>query len=255
MSRRFFLAGNWKMNKGVAEADALATALKRTLMDHTGVDIAVAPTNLALTTVIQRLKHSNIHVAAQNLHPSDSGAFTGEVSGPMLRAAGCEYVIIGHSERRHVFGATDAFVRQSVEAAIRAGLLPIVCVGETLEQRQANNAVHVTCSQVQSALLGLPADQVAAITIAYEPVWAIGTGLTATPSEAQQMHMAIRSWVRAHYPDFVGRDIRIQYGGSVKPSNAAMLLSQPDIDGALIGGAALKVDGFSAIVEAATALS
>ena len=255
MSRRLFLAGNWKMNKGPAEADSLANELKKSLMDFTQVDVAVAPTNIALPVVAKRLQFSNISLSAQNLHPSPSGAFTGEVSGEMLRSVGCEYVIIGHSERRHVFGEQDDFIRQKVEAAFRSGLLPILCVGETLSQREAGNAAAVTTAQVAAGMAGLPSDQAAAVTIAYEPVWAIGTGHTASPEQAQGMHAVIRQWVASHFPDFVARDIRIQYGGSVKPHNAAALLSQPDIDGALVGGASLQSESFTALIKTAAELS
>jgi triosephosphate isomerase (TIM) len=255
MSRRLFLAGNWKMNKGPAEADSLANALKKSLMDFTQVDVAVAPTSLSIPIVAKRLQFSNIFVAAQNLHPSPSGAFTGEVSGEMLRSAGCEYAIVGHSERRHVFGESDDMVKQKVDAAFRSGLLPILCVGETLSQRDAGNAATVVTSQVASAMASLQPDQAAAVTIAYEPVWAIGTGRTASPDQAQGMHAVIRQWVARHFPDYVARDIRIQYGGSVKPHNAAALLSQPDIDGALVGGAALQSESFTSLVKTAAELS
>jgi len=250
MARRLFIAGNWKMNLGISEADALAQALKKGLIDHTAVDIAVAPTFLALSAVSSRLKHTNIHLSAQNLHPNSSGAFTGEVSGEMLRAAGCEYVIIGHSERRTIFGESDEFINQKCHAAFRSGLLPILCVGESLEQRESNQAAEVVCSQLAKALNGLSANQVVATTIAYEPIWAIGTGKTASPDQAQDMHATIRQFIRENYPSYVADQIRIQYGGSVKPNNAAALLSQPDIDGALVGGAALSADNFIAIVTA-----
>jgi len=250
MKRRLFIAGNWKMNLSINEANTLADALKKALLDETAVDIAVAPTALALSTVIQRVKHTNIHVAAQNLHPKSSGAFTGEISGEMLRSAGCDYVLIGHSERRTIFGESDEFINEKCHAAFRAGLLPILCVGETLEQRDSNQATEVVCSQIAKGLAGLSDAQVAATTIAYEPVWAIGTGRTASPEQAQDMHATIRAFIRQNHPDYVADQCRIQYGGSVKPHNAATLLSQPDIDGALVGGAALSAESFTAIITA-----
>ena len=250
MTRRLFIAGNWKMNLTPAEADTLAQALKRELIDETAVDIAVAPTFLALPAVISRLKHTNIHVSAQNLHPKSSGAFTGEISGEMLRTAGCEYVLIGHSERRTIFGESDSFINEKCHAAFRAGLLPILCVGESLAQRDGGQAEGVVCAQIMAALDGLSADQVVAITIAYEPIWAIGTGRTASPQQAQDMHAVIRAFIRENYPSYVADQLRIQYGGSVKPHNAAELLAQPDIDGALVGGAALSAESFAAIIKA-----
>jgi len=252
--RRMFIAGNWKMNRSPTEAASLADQLKRSLLDHTSVDIAVAPTALAIPAVIAKLKHSNIHVAGQNIHHQTSGAYTGEISAEMLRSTGCEYVLIGHSERRHKFGESKENTQQKVQAAFRGGLLPILCVGETLEQRQAGQAAMVTTQQVAAAMAFLPADQAAAVTIAYEPVWAIGTGHTASPTQAQEMHAIIRDWLRKNYPLFVSKQIRIQYGGSVKPHNAAALLSQADVDGALVGGASLQADSFTAIIEAAVAL-
>lgn len=250
--RRLFIAGNWKMNKTPDEASTFSAALKTKLADFTMVDIAVAPTNLALTGTIAKLKHSNIHVAAQNMHYANSGAFTGEISGEMIRSVGCEYVLIGHSERRHKFGETDEMIQQKVVAAFRSGLLPILCIGETLEQRQNGQAAQVNISQLESAMGGLSPDQAVSVTIAYEPVWAIGTGHTASPDQAQDIHSVIRSWLRKKFPDFVAKQLKIQYGGSVKPNNAAALLSQPDIDGALIGGASLNVDSFFQIIEIAS---
>lgn len=252
--RRFFIAGNWKMNKTPAEASLLANDLKGILSDIEGVDIAIAPTDLALTTVVQRLQHTNIHVSAQNIHTEISGAYTGNVSAEMLRSAGCTYAIIGHSERRKYHQETDEQVNKKTKSALRGGLLPIVCVGETLEQRQAGQALNVVLSQVAAALDGIPSDQLTSITLAYEPVWAIGTGHTATPEQAQEVHGAIRAWLKQQLPTFVAQQLRIQYGGSVKPANASSLLTQPDIDGALVGGASLNPESFKAIVAAAAAI-
>jgi triosephosphate isomerase len=252
MARRPFIAGNWKMNKGPLDADRLSAELKRALADQTAVDVAVAPPAISIPAVAQRLQHTGVSVAGQDLHPNESGAHTGHLSGEMLRQAGCAYVIIGHSERRQHDMETDSLIAKKVQAAFRAGLLPILCVGETLEQRESGQADAVVTDQLAIALQGLPADQVASLTLAYEPVWAIGTGKTASPEQAQDVHATIRSWLGSHFPEYVSRQIRIQYGGSVKPGNAASLLAQPDIDGALVGGAALSADSFVAIIKAAS---
>lgn len=248
--RRPFIAGNWKMNLGVDEASALAASLAEACADLRDVDIAVAPTELCLTAVITALNESGIHVASQNHYHAVKGAYTGEVSPVMLRQAGCAYALIGHSERRTLFAETNHQVQQKVLAAFEAGLLPILCIGETLEEREAGNAESIVQEQLMTAIQSLDAAQVASVTIAYEPVWAIGTGKTATPAEAQSMHAFIRGLLREEYPSFVADDIRIQYGGSVKPHNAKELLSQPDIDGALVGGASLTVDSFVGILSA-----
>ena len=252
MARRPFIAGNWKMNLGPSAADELARALRAALVDTVQTDIAVAPPAISIPAVVARLKHTGVFVAGQNMHPQASGAHTGCISGPMLREAGCQYVLAGHSERRQDNGETDEMIGEQVRAAMAAGLLPILCVGETLAQRDAGQAVAVVEAQLSAAVAGLTADQVSTITIAYEPVWAIGTGRAATPDMAQEMHAAIRSWMRRTYPSFVAESVRIQYGGSVKPGNARALLQQPDIDGALVGGASLDADSFVAIVDAAT---
>ena len=251
MSRRPFIAGNWKMNKTPSAADKLARELKAALVDAVDVDVAVAPAAVCIPTVVQRLTHTGIHVSSQDVHASDSGAHTGNVSGQMLREAGCTYAIIGHSERRAQHGETDELVAAKVEAAFRSGLLPIVCVGETLDERDAGQASAVVERQVRAALGALPADQAATVTLAYEPVWAIGTGRSATPEQAQEIHAIIRSILRSMFPAFVANSVRIQYGGSVKPGNARSLLAQPDIDGALVGGASLDATSFLAIVSAA----
>ncbi len=251
MPRRPFIAGNWKMHKGPVEADRLATELKPLLVDETAVDVAVAPPFVSIPAVVARLKHSGVHVAGQDLHTEAGGAHTGSIAGEMLRAAGCAYVIVGHSERRHGLGEDDILINKKVQAAFRAGLLPILCIGETLEDRQAGRVEDVIGGQLEGGLEGLFADQLPPLTLAYEPVWAIGTGVTASPAQAQDVHAFIRGWLRARYPAYVAEQTRIQYGGSVKPNNAAELLSQPDIDGALVGGAALRADAFADIVRAA----
>jgi len=250
MGRRCFIAGNWKLHKAPEEADLLAMALKRALADVTAVDIAVAPPYVSIPVVADRLRHTGIQVAGQDLHPEVSGAYTSAISGEMLKGAGCTYTLVGHSERRSIFQDNDAMVNAKVHAAYRAGLLPILCVGETLEEREAGAAMEIVTGQLAAGLHGLQPDQVVSTTIAYEPVWAIGTGVTATPAQAQEMHAAIREWLATQYPAFVPTQTRIQYGGSVKPGNAQELLGQPDIDGALVGGASLDADSFLAIVRA-----
>lgn len=239
------------MNKAPNEADALAMALKAALADQTAVDVAVAPTYVALSCVSSRLKHSGIQVAAQDIHPEMSGAFTGGIGGEMIRQLGCTYTLVGHSERRSLWKEDDALINRKVHAAFRSGLLPILCVGETLDQRDGNQVEQVLGAQLAAGLQGLEADQVAALTLAYEPVWAIGTGRTASPEQAQDTHQFIRRWLGVHFPEYVHKAVRIQYGGSVKPGNAAALMAKPDVDGALVGGAALNAVSFAAIVHAA----
>jgi triosephosphate isomerase len=251
MPRRPFIAGNWKMNKGPTEAEAFAQLLKSTLATEDWADVAVAPPFPSIPVVARLLKDTGIDIAAQNLHAEVSGAFTGEVGGEMLRELGCTYVIVGHSERRTLFGETDDVVAKKIAAAFRAGLLPIVCVGESLAERDRGEQETVVGRQLTAALDQVRDDQAAALTLAYEPVWAIGTGRTATPAQAQEMHAFVRAFLRSKFPAYVAEDTRIQYGGSVKPSNAADLLGQPDIDGALVGGASLDADDFVTIVQAA----
>ena len=251
MARRPFIAGNWKMNLGPGEADTLAIALRRALGDASGVDVTVAPPFLSIPEVVARLRATGIQVAAQNCHWQPSGAYTGEIAASMVRAAGCTQVLVGHSERRQVFGETDKSVNLKVLAAFQADLHPIVCVGETLSERVAGEAIAVVERQVEGAMAGLGAEHLERITLAYEPVWAIGTGRTASPDQAQEMHAAIRACLVARFPGAATGAIRILYGGSVTPANAGLLLARPDIDGALVGGASLKVETFLPIVEAA----
>ncbi|MCY3022480.1 MAG: triose-phosphate isomerase [Planctomycetota bacterium] len=251
MARRSFVAGNWKMNKTPEEARALALDLRTRLNSYAKCDVAVCPTNLCITTVVEALRGSSIAVGAQNVFWEKSGAYTGEISAPMVVASGCQYAIIGHSERRQYFGETDATVNKRIKAALTARLKVIACVGETKEERLSNVTQQVVKRQVAAALDGLTAGDMALITIAYEPVWAIGTGLNATPQQAQEVHAFIRDLVRAKFGAAVADAVRIQYGGSVKADNAKDLLSQPDIDGALVGGASLAAKDFEAIVKAA----
>jgi triosephosphate isomerase len=212
--------------------------------------VAIAPPFTALHPVSKALEDSNIALAAQNCHASDSGAFTGEIAAPMLKEVGCSYVILGHSERRQLFGETDAGVNRKTAAVLKAGMLPIICVGETLDEREGNKTLAVVEAQVKGCLAGFGAAEGAKFVIAYEPVWAIGTGKVATTRQAQEVHAHIRALLTGLWGSEAAGQVRIQYGGSVKPDNAAELLSQPDIDGALVGGASLKATDFAAIVKA-----
>ncbi len=250
MSRRFFIAGNWKMNKTAAETEQLAGELHGLLGDVTEVDIAVCPPFTSLAAAVRVLAGSAVRVGAQNVHWAEAGAFTGEVSAAMLKGVPVEYVIIGHSERRQYFGETSATVNQRLRTALAGGLKPIVCIGETLEQREAGITDSVIEEQLTDSLADLSPEDAAGTVIAYEPVWAIGTGRTATPAQAQEVHVFIRGLLRDRFGS-VAEDIRVLYGGSMKPANAADLLRQPDIDGGLVGGASLKAPDFAAIVQAA----
>ncbi len=250
-NRKPIVAGNWKMNTTVAEAAALAAAVKRLTADCKGVDIVLCPPFTALAAVGNQIAGSPIGLGAQTMHWEKAGAFTGEISAAMLRDLYCHYVILGHSERRALFGESDEAVHRKVLAALAGNLHPIVCVGETLAQRQAGETDAVVGAQIRRGLAGLGPEQWAGLVIAYEPVWAIGTGVTATPDQAQAVHRFIREQLRALAGDRVAQSARIQYGGSVKASNAADLFRQADIDGGLIGGAALEAESFAAIVKAA----
>ncbi|MFT3709349.1 MAG: triose-phosphate isomerase [Archangium sp.] len=251
MSRRCFIAGNWKMNKTVAESLALVRELRNAVSQvRDRVEVAIAPPFTALHPVGKALEDSNIALAGQNCHASDSGAFTGEIAAPMLKELGCSYVILGHSERRQFFGETDAGVNRKTAAVLKAGMLPIICVGETLDEREGGKTLSVVETQVKGCLSGFSASEGAKFVIAYEPVWAIGTGKVATTRQAQEVHAHIRSLLTSIWNTETSQQIRIQYGGSVKPDNAAELLAQTDIDGALVGGASLKAGDFAAIVKA-----
>ncbi len=249
--RALLIAGNWKLNPTSTEAAAaLAEGVKNGLGTATDVHVAVAPPFVFLTKVDQVLAGSPIGLAAQDLHWEPSGAFTGEISAAMLVDVGCTHVIIGHSERRHGMGETDARVNAKLKAALAAKLIPIVCVGETKEERLAEKTEDVLLAQLSGSLAGLTAEEAAGVVLAYEPVWAIGTGLTATPEQAQAVHAFIRKWLAETFGEATAGRVVVQYGGSVKPANAAELLACPDIDGALVGGAALKADDFLGIVQA-----
>lgn len=248
-ARRPLLAGNWKLFGTAAEATALVDSLRTLVAEVSDRDILVAPPFTALAPVAERLGGTPIHLAGQDLYWEDTGAFTGEVSGPMLRAAGCSHVIVGHSERRQLFGDSDEWVARKTGAALRSGLTPIVCVGETLTEREAGATLAVVDRQVRAACTGLGADKIRLLVVAYEPVWAIGTGKVATPDQAQEVHQAIRTLLLELGGPDVAATVRILYGGSVKPDNVDALMAQPDLDGALVGGASLKAGDFARIVR------
>ncbi len=247
--RKPIIAGNWKMNKTVAEARTLAEGLKNGLKDIENVDIVVCPPFTSLREVAKALENSSIALGAQNVYWEDSGAYTGEISPPMLKSLGSQYVIIGHSERRAYFGETNETVNKKIKAALTHNLTPIVCVGEVLEQRENGKTFDVVKDHVSGALEGIPEADAKKIILAYEPVWAIGTGKTATPEQAQEVHAFIRGLINELYSKEAASVVRIQYGGSVKPDNAAALMAKDDIDGALVGGASLKVDSFVKIIQ------
>lgn len=250
--RKPIIAGNWKCHLTQSEGQTLAESFKGASQNG-AVDVVVCPTFTALSAVSSAIQGSDVQLGAQNVYWEPKGAFTGEISIPMLQDVGCTYVIIGHSERRAIFHETDEDVNRKLKAILENSLTPIVCIGETLEQREADQTAQVIETQLKGAFEGIPADKMAGVVIAYEPVWAIGTGRTATPDQAQEVHRQIRGWLKSKYSDEVTAKVRIQYGGSVKPENAAELLQQPDIDGALVGGASLQTDSFLGILKAAAA--
>ena len=248
--RKPIVTGNWKAHLTLAASDALIRQLKR-ISDPETVEVVVCPPFTALASVGQLIKDSTIRLGAQDLFWEAQGAYTGEVAPPMLVDVGCEYVIVGHSERRRHFGETDDAVQRKLRAALRHGLTPIVCIGETLAERERNQTSAVLERQLLGALDGCPATECERLVLAYEPVWAIGTGRNATPEQAQEAHRFIRQWLGKRFGGQVSESVRIQYGGSVTAANASSLLQQPDVDGALVGGASLKADSFSTIVKAA----
>ena len=242
------IAANWKMFKRVAEAIAFVEALAPKVQDLEGTEIVIAAPFTALESLRGAVTGTPIALAGQNVHPESEGAFTGEISAGMLADVGCSYAIIGHSERRALFGESSEFVARKLQALLACDIRPIVCVGETLEQREANRTLDVIRDQLDVSLAGPPPERAEEIVLAYEPVWAIGTGKTATPEIAQEVHGAIRDHLKGRFPDAAAR-IRIQYGGSVKPANSYSLMEQPDIDGALVGGASLDPASFYAIIR------
>lgn len=249
------IAGNWKMHTTLAEARQLTEGVVNGVADRgtalDGVEVAVCPPYISLQSVGAIVADTSVTFGAQSMHAEGEGAFTGEISAPMLRSVGCDYVILGHSERRRYYGETDAGVNAKVKQALDYGLVPIVCVGETKAQRDDGQAQSVVRTQVEGALKGVSVDRGDQLVIAYEPVWAIGTGDSATPEQAQEMHRFVRGVLNDAYGSDISADVRILYGGSMKPHNAAELLAQPDLDGGLIGSASLKAGSFLAIADAA----
>lgn len=254
--RRFLIAGNWKMNTtrsaGVALAGELAAVASQT---EAGVEVLVCPPYPYLIPVGEKLSGSAVHLGAQDVYFEAPGAFTGEVAVEMLKDCGCRYVILGHSERRHVMGETDAVINRKVRAAISGSLTTVLCVGELLSERQSGQTEEVLDRQMEGGLSGVSEAEAANVVIAYEPVWAIGTGVTATPEQAESAHEHLRNWLARRYTPAFSEKVRILYGGSVKADNAETLLSQPNVDGALVGGASLKAASFVPIIEAARKLS
>ncbi len=246
--RKIIIAGNWKMYKTLKDGQELVVSLRRELFQIENVEIVVCPPYTLIAYLADALETSNIALGAQDVYWQEEGAFTGEVSPVMLKDAGCLYVIIGHSERRQYFGETNETVNKKIKAALKIGLAPIVCVGEVLKEREEGKTFKVLEDHIQNGLLGLNEEEAQKIIIAYEPVWAIGTGKTATAAQAQEAHKYIRELLKKMFGQEVADGIRIQYGGSVKPENAAELISQPDVDGALVGGASLKADSFVQII-------
>ena len=249
--QRPFIAGNWKMNLDRASAVALAEKLAKAVEKVEGVDLAVFPPSTYVDAVAKVLAGSRLAWGCRNAYYQPNGAFTGEISVSMLQDLGCRYCILGHSERRHILGESDQEINKKVHAILSGGLVPIVCVGELLAEREAGQTMTVIRRQVDGSLADLSAQQMLKVVVAYEPVWAIGTGKVATPEQAEEVHLALRSLLESRYNREVAEAVRIQYGGSVKPDNAAELLAQPNIDGALVGGASLKADQFMGIVAGA----
>ncbi len=249
MNRTPIIAGNWKMHKTRAEAAELASALAALVGTVKSVEIVLCPAFTALDTVAQAIKGSTLQLGGQNCFFEDQGAFTGEISPGMLKDVGCSYCIIGHSERRQFFGETDASINRKARALYRHNITPIICVGETLDEREAGKTAAVVSSQIRGSLQGLPSDKLASTVIAYEPVWAIGTGKTASKEQAQEVHALIRNLVADIFSRPLAMQIRIQYGGSVKPQNVKELMAQTDIDGAVVGGASLDAESFAGIVN------
>ena len=249
MGRRILIAGNWKMNKTATEAAALVTEIKRDVFDVDNVDILVCPPFTALAVVGDVVRDSNVSLGAQNMYFEDKGAYTGEISTAMLKDCGCTHVIIGHSERRTIFNESDETINKKVKKALEADLIPVLCIGEKLEEREANKTFEVITNQLEGDLAGIDSDNIKKIIIAYEPVWAIGTGKTATSEQAQEAHAFIRNLIKEKYDSVVADGIIILYGGSMKPANVEELVSQPDVDGGLIGGASLEAASFVELVK------
>ena len=249
MSRKLFIAGNWKMNTTLQKAIDLAGGLEETIGSIDEIDLGVFPPSVYLKAVCDRLADSEIAVGAQNMHYEDSGAFTGEISAPMIRDCGSNLVLLGHSERRHKFGETDEMINMKVRKALEAGMQVVLAIGELLDEREAGKTIEVNSRQVKAGLKDVSPEEMERVVLAYEPVWAIGTGKTATPEQAQEVHAGIRDLLASIYGNRTAAATRIQYGGSMKPDNSGELLAMEDIDGGLVGGASLKVDSFTEIVK------
>lgn len=247
--RKIIIAGNWKMNKDLNESIELANSVKRSLFDMDEVEVVLCPTFVSLSDVSDMITDTTIRLGAQDVYWEKEGAFTGEISSHMLKSVGCTYCIVGHSERRQFFGETNDTVNKKAKALLNNGIMPIVCVGEKLEERKAKREFDVVKDHIVNSLKGLTREEMLKTVIAYEPVWAIGTGVNATKEQAQEMHKYIRGLIKGIYGEDVANAVRIQYGGSVKPENVKELISQEDVDGALVGGASLKADSFVGIVK------
>lgn len=250
--RKLIIAGNWKMNNDLDQSEKLIVELRNLLQNEKpNCDVIICPPYTSLSEASKLIKGSNIKLGAQNMYFEESGAYTGEVSSSMLKSVGCEYVILGHSERRAIFGETDELINKKIKKALAAGLVPIFCVGELLSERETGITNDVIKRQLLAGLNGVSEEEMKKVIIAYEPVWAIGTGRTATPAQAQEVHEFIRDLIEIDYSLEIANDVTIQYGGSVKPDNAKELISQKDIDGALVGGACLNADSFLGIIKSA----
>jgi len=247
--RKPIIAGNWKMHKTVEESIVLTNGIKRDVFDIDNVEVVLCPPFTSLSDVGDMLTNTNIAMGAQNMHREAEGAYTGEISAKMLKAVGCKYVIIGHSERRIYFGETNETVNRKLKAALKEGLLPIMCVGENLKEREGGKAFDVVAEHVEKGLDGISGKGIENMVIAYEPVWAIGTGKNATPDQAQEIHKFIRGILIKKYGNEISQKVRIQYGGSAKPDNIEVLMREKDIDGALVGGASLKEESFASMVK------
>ncbi|MDH3267770.1 MAG: triose-phosphate isomerase [Ignavibacteria bacterium] len=249
--RRKVIAGNWKMNMNLHQSQKLVSEILNGLGKDSKAEVIVCPPFTSLSEVNSLLKDTQVKLGAQNMYFEESGAYTAEISADMLKSVGCEYVIIGHSERRVIFNESDELINNKVKAALTKDLKPIFCIGELLEQRESGKTMQVVSTQIEKGLEGISPEQMKNIIIAYEPIWAIGTGKTATPQQAQEVHLFIRELVAKKFSSLVAESLIIQYGGSVKPDNSGELLSQKDIDGALVGGACLKADSFLSIIASA----
>lgn len=247
--RKVIIAGNWKMNKNISESIDLANGIQRSVYDIDSIEIVVCPPHTSLSDVREIVGVTNVKLGAQDVYWAPEGAFTGEISCGMLKSVGCEYVIVGHSERRQFFGETNEIVNKKAKAVLGSGLKPIVCVGEKLDERKAGKAFQVVKDHVENSLAGITRQDMLNVVLAYEPVWAIGTGVNATKEQAQEIHKYIRELLTKMFDADLADSVRIQYGGSVKPDNIAELVSEPDVDGALVGGASLNADSFAAIVK------